>query len=462
MADEKTSSEPWGIQTVWHKGTRLLAETRHLTGERTRLACRRRRLGDDSPESNSGPSRAGGEEGKRCPASRRARPAGGRRSPVALHRSGRTLANLSQRGAEAHGLQKTGGSHDFWPGFLILLALAVSLSVTAASEVKKGEQVVLYPGLGWRTTNGWEAEAQGCVYEIESRRLTLPLLRRGLGIDEDELSAEERSLFQRRARLFLMDHQGGRTVHLRIAGNIETAGHTGENGRFECRVRISDELARSKQFNGNRLPIEAILPPAQSEPQTAEAFLLNPEGLSVISDIDDTIKVTQVSDRNELVRNTFCRPFRPVAGMADLYRGWAATNGTAFHYVSASPWQLYLPLAEFVRSNGFPRGSFHLRNFRVKDGTFLDLFRSPEHYKLTAIEALLERYPHRRFVLVGDSGERDPEVYAELARRHPNQVAGILIRDVTGESTSAPRYVRVFAGLPANRWRVFEQPSQIK
>ncbi len=331
----------------------------------------------------------------------------------------------------------------------------------AASEVKAGEQVVLYPSLGWRTTNGWQAEIQGCVYEIESRRLTLPLLRQVLGIDEEALSPQERQLFRERARLFLMDHQGDRSVDVRVAGAIQATGRSGENGRFECQARVPDGVLPGAQTANGRVPVEAALPHSQPDRAATELFLLEPQGWSFVSDIDDTIKITQVRDRRELVRNTFCRPFQAVPGMAEVYRGWAATNGAAFHYVSGSPWQLYQPLAEFLRSNGFPAGSFHLRDLHVKDGTVLDLFQSPEQYKLAVLDPLLRRYPGRRFVLVGDSGERDPEVYAELARRHPDQVAGILIRNVTGEPATAPRYERLFAGLPAGRWRIFEQPSQV-
>jgi phosphatidate phosphatase APP1 len=160
-----------------------------------------------------------------------------------------------------------------------------------------------------------------------------------------------------------------------------------------------------------------------------------------------------------LVRNTFCRPFQPVPGMAALYQSWTLSHGAAFHYVSASPWQLYLPLAALVCSNGFPAGTFHLKQFRVKDDTFFDLFQSPETFKLGAIEPLLARFPRRQFVLVGDSGEQDPEIYADLARRHPAQIRRIHIRDVTGEPADAARYLETFRGLPPALWRVCSQPG---
>ncbi len=127
----------------------------------------------------------------------------------------------------------------------------------------------------------------------------------------------------------------------------------------------------------------------------------------VVSDIDDTIKVSQVRDKPELLMNTFCRPFRPAPGMAELYRKWDAGN-VRFHYVSASPWQLYPPLAEFIREHRFPGGTFAMKPFRIQDGTALNVLGTQNTYKRSIIEPLIQQFPHDQFVLVGDTGEQDP------------------------------------------------------
>jgi phosphatidate phosphatase APP1 len=155
-------------------------------------------------------------------------------------------------------------------------------------------------------------------------------------------------------------------------------------------------------------------------------------------------------------------PLSPEFRHEPFFQTLARSNRAAFHYVSASPWQLHAPLTDFARSNGFPEGTFDLKGFRWKDRSFLNLFDDPLTYKLAVIEPLLKRFPNRRFVLIGDSGERDPEIYAELVRRHPRQIARVLIRDVTGESAGAERYQRGFAGLPPDSWQVFREPSEIK
>jgi phosphatidate phosphatase APP1 len=184
--------------------------------------------------------------------------------------------------------------------------------------------------------------------------------------------------------------------------------------------------------------------------------------VSVLSDLDDTIKISEVRDREALLRNTFLKPFRPVPGMAEIYSAWATNHGASFHYVTACPWQLYPELTAGLRTSGFPPGTFHMKPFRVKDRSFWGLFQSPERHKRKVIEPLLRQFPRRQFVLVGDSGERDPEIYGELARRFPKQVRRVLIRDVTGESLEVERYRRAFANLPTGRAVVFREPGEIR
>jgi len=206
--------------------------------------------------------------------------------------------------------------------------------------------------------------------------------------------------------------------------------------------------------------VTVALPPGDARRFVGEVFLLENTGVSVISDIDDTIKISAVRDRRALLSNTFLRAFQPVPGMAQFYQALAASQPAAFHYVAASPWQLYPALAAGVGSSGFPPGTFHLKAFRWKDRSFRSLFSDPAAYKLAVLEPLLRRFPNRRFVLIGDSGEGDPEIYANLARRCPAQVQRIYIRDVTHEAAVAPRYQAAFRDLPAGLWTVFREPPQ--
>ncbi len=350
---------------------------------------------------------------------------------------------------------------------LFLLISDVALARDLFTRLKADEQIVFFPTFGQRVPgkNVWRLEIHGCVFEPEKRNLTLAALQEALDLKDIEPAPAEQKIFKERARLFLVDHERGKRIVFRIGDKVFDAGNSRADGYFAGEIVLSEgEVQKflTPTDSGNIvIQFAAELPSGDAREFAGEIHLLDDAGLSVISDIDDTIKITQVRDRRATLRNTFLRPFEPAPGMAELYQTLGHSNRATFHYVSASPWQLYPPLAEFVRSNGFPAGTFALKKFRWKDRSFLSLFADPEKYKPTVIEPLLKRFPNRRFVLIGDSGERDPEVYAALARKYPRQIAGIWIRDVTDEPASAERYQKVFGGVPAERWQIFRSPSEL-
>ncbi len=351
-------------------------------------------------------------------------------------------------------------------GFRILLTALICLGAraqsahTQVSNLKRNQEVVFFPTLACRSgSNCWDLNIHGCVYEPDKRTVALALIRAALGLEHVSLTADENKLFAERARLFMVDHKGGRKMVIRIGESEFTLPKTGANGDFSTVIQLSD--AQVEKLRRLSAALQAVLPLKDNRVFKGDLSFFDDAGVIVISDIDDTIKITQVLDRKATLRNTFLEPFRPVPGMADVYRGWAEKAGAQFCYVSASPWQLYSPLAGFIRSNGFPAGVFYLKSFRWKDESLLNLFEGPEKYKPAVIDPLMKRFPNRRFVFVGDSGERDPEIYGALAREHPQQVAKILIRDVTEEGAEAERFKKAFRELPPTLWKVFLEPSEI-
>ncbi len=344
-------------------------------------------------------------------------------------------------------------------GLTIRLLIGVGAALQPASSatfLKPDEQVVLYPTLGWRVKDGWQVEIHGRVFESGKS----PVLQHALGIDEKELSPDERDIFISRARLFFDDSERGKQISVAVRDQTYELQQSQANGHFDGRIRIAGSTVGLPDGDSHTMTFGVIHSNALVRPAPGEIHLLDSIGLSVISDIDDTIKITDVRNRAEMARNTLCRPFRPAPGMAGLYQSWSTNAGAQFHYVSASPWQLYQPLSEFIGSNGFPAGTFHMKYFRFKDGSFWDLFKSPERYKPGVIEPMLKRFSERRFILVGDSGEKDPEIYGAIARRHEKQILKICIRDVTCEP-EVPRYRDAFKGLPRDLWTVFKDPAEL-
>jgi hypothetical protein len=338
--------------------------------------------------------------------------------------------------------------------------------------------ITLFPTYARRIPGGgrWEAVVAGMISRplpAHSRRRTLAIgvIRRLLELDEPQLQSE---VFQRRADAFLFQRVAGEPVRIRICGRLVDGGVSDRAGHFQRTIELDEsevEAAAGPAGGGPRwLSYDAHAdaehePPARSGRQAGQGHieLIDAEGLSVVSDIDDTVKVTNVADRRELLANTLLREFTAVEGMADVYRGWRQ-GGAVFHYVSASPWQLARCLCGFLRDVDLPAGSMHLKLFRLKDSTPLGRLPSRKHSKRRIIERIMADFPQRRFLLVGDSGERDPEVYAGIARRHPGQVTAVAIRRVEGRQRRQKiegRLDRLARRLPAGRLRVFVQPTEL-
>lgn len=336
------------------------------------------------------------------------------------------------------------------------------------------EMLVLFPTYGRRIPGDdrWRATAAGMVVRPLSpssgrRRLAMAVMRRLLDLDESQLGEE---VFRRRADAFLFRRVAGATVGVTVEGTTIDVGPTDRVGHFVTRIDLSPAESGAGHGGVVRYHGSAREPRGDGEGDPLEfrgdgrIHLVGSEGLSVISDIDDTVKVTDVGNRRELLANTLFREFRAVPGMPEVYREWAAA-GAAFHYVSSSPWQLAACLDGFFASSGIPAGSMHLTLFRLKDSTPLGRLGARKRSKRRAIEQILEDFPRRRFLLVGDSGERDPEVYAAVARRHPERVHGVIIRRLAGHAPAektARRLERLARRLPRGMFRQFSDPEEIR
>jgi phosphatidate phosphatase APP1 len=170
---------------------------------------------------------------------------------------------------------------------------------------------------------------------------------------------------------------------------------------------------------------------------TGYALVPPPEArFGVISDIDDTVVKTDVTNVLRMARLIFLTNARTrlaFEGVAAFYRalsdGEAGPRTNPVFYVSSSPWSLYELLHEVFEVHGIPEGPLVLRDY----GISREMLFSASHreHKLEAIEHILATHPALRFVLLGDSGQQDPEIYAEVAARHPGRILAVYIRDVT-------------------------------
>ncbi len=299
---------------------------------------------------------------------------------------------------------------------------------------------VAFPGTGYQLNPGrWQIQLGGVIqhpYQPNLRKkMLLKILANLLGMTESELMSPH---CFRRIAPFVSDGAKGRRIFLQLgdgAQRLLLPCKTRSNGHFLQTLHVPDSLIEryvepppGRDLAGR---VRTTFVAADAEFASAESVLhlLPRRGLSIISDIDDTIKESEISDRRQLLANTFMRPFRTVPGMAEVYREWEA-RGACFHYVSSSPWQLYLPLADMLASDSFPIGPVHLRYFRLRNHMLQRMVRIKRSGKATTIKRLIHGMPFRQFILVGDSGEKDFEIYRGIANRFSEQILAVLIRNL--------------------------------
>jgi phosphatidate phosphatase APP1 len=327
------------------------------------------------------------------------------------------------------------------------------------------EVVEFYPSYGYRAAEAWRVVVQGCVFNPHlpwfRRRPVMAMIRRAMRVDR---AADE--FFRRRMQRFLLDPAAGRQIAVRIAGDLFSAGESGLAGLFRQEIDVPGEvIARATEAkNGSQawITYAAQLAAGDERQFAGRVQLIAANGVSIVSDVDDTIKHSNVPNRRDLFHNTFARKFSPIDGMADLYRE-CERLGAVFHFVSGSPWQLYVPLSEFLREHGFPEGTFHLKPFRIRDTARKIRGPTPQvAYKRTALEPILNAFPERKFVLIGDSGEQDAQIYGGFLRERPHQITAVFIRSLHESPEDSDRLQRAFDGCPADRWRLYQSPAEIR
>jgi len=336
------------------------------------------------------------------------------------------------------------------PAFIVMVCCIAwfghSNAASGADEV-----VTIYPAYGYQGDAGWVISVRLWVHE---RRSVADAAARKLVANIDDVSVEEIRNFQSRAADFLADSESREEVSLAfdrdpMKERIHLADSNGctqksdLNGLIERTIMLTreraDSLLKAQESPSGWLSLTVT---SKGHSGTGRVRLIAPEGISVISDIDDTIKVTEIPAGPQVVmRNTFLRDYKAAPEMLARYHDW---SDASFHYVSGGPWQMYGPLSEFLidSKDGFPEGSFHMKSVRKnlfstsswRDLT--DLITNGEQtfdHKVAQISVIMERFPRRRFILVGDSGEKDPEVYRAIKAKFPKQVQEIWIRDIVND-----------------------------
>lgn len=379
-------------------------------------------------------------------------------------------------------------------------------------RIAPDERVVFFPtsASAFNTTH-WQVPIHGWIFQpkedSKKRAAFRSLLRRVLKVKSK--SSEERIL-DHRIRSFVVDNERWKRPKITLAGKEYAMLPSSKNGHFQTTLMLpeedlfhqegsdddnnsadDDEDDATTQSDVNNNSIKSIgffaLSSNGQRRYDGTVHLVPAEGITILSDIDDTIKMTNVTSKKEMLRNTFMREFQEVPGMSDVYQKWcggssslsasssaAASRGGVkgsphvhLHLLSASLYQLYEDLEAFRQRCGFPPATYSLKTVRPKEAkhTIQTLLEDPLEFKRRALKRLFATYPQRYFVLVGDTGEKDPQVYASIAQDYPQQVLAIFLRSVSkgAEDNVSERVANTMRDyeIENEKWMVFEDASEL-
>jgi phosphatidate phosphatase APP1 len=257
--------------------------------------------------------------------------------------------------------------------------------------------------------------------------------------------------FQNNLRRFLSTEIAN--AELEITINEETfAVKTDKEGYFDLSTSLKNHFPLLKE-DWQNVEVKLVNTPLKKVEVQSQSEVLIPQkcNYGIISDIDDTILQTDVTSLLKIrmlyltfLKNAFNRNvFKEAKAFYNaLQKGANGEAKNPIFYVSNGPWNLYDFLVDFLKINGLPKGPILLRDFGIPRQ------RVPRNYqghKKESIKKIMNTYPDLPFVLIGDSGEKDTDVYLALAKEFPGRVKSIYIRDV-----ESPRRAKRIAQLIKN------------
>ncbi|KAF3903164.1 hypothetical protein ABW21_db0208539 [Orbilia brochopaga] len=341
--------------------------------------------------------------------------------------------------------------------FATSIALAAFASPALANPIPENlprgspmitDNVLLFDAPAFMNANGeWTATFRMfSSLRIDTSILSSPITAavEALGI---EIGNGANNLLER-TKLFFTVSRKSITVDIKVAGcNTVSVGETSSGGLLEKNVGVGkcDNSLAPRNISANVPRFFG------SKAFEATLFPSPPTGFGVISDIDDTIKVSNVLNKTAAIKSLLIEDHKAVDGMPQLY---SKLNGVLktpqWFYLSGTPYQFYPTLRKFIFAT-YPNGPMLTQNLTFSEPkALLNAIVSDSgvrDYKVAQMEKILSWYPQKKFVMIGDSTQQDPEAYAEIQTPMANN--------------AAERFVAAFKAVPQAKWKGFTDPAEI-
>ncbi|KAF3282244.1 hypothetical protein TWF970_001657 [Orbilia oligospora] len=364
------------------------------------------------------------------------------------------------------------GHDDSWQDVWNRITANVGLGfLNLPSNVDVNDLIWLHTTTAFQRNGVWWTEFNASFFHGDSGNHPSKLvaeIARLIGITEDD--KETREIVAKRAKLFLRKTIIGRKLNVQIEnGQVVALPGSGSSGISAKELPISFATAPK---GGDIVKLCGILPAnAKYGPVETDMIVADPEGWAVISDIDDTIKVTDTLSMKSLLVHTFAEEPTPTPGFPDFYKHLdKVLDKPAWFYISASPYNLYPFLLSFIKAN-YPFGQPILRDMSWMSvaGLMASVSTGTQEYKTMEIRKLIGQWlPKRKYICIGDSTQTDPETYVEMYKAFPEAIKVIWIRVVTGvdeaeekKKNSAERFEKAFKDVPKEVWKTFHDVSEL-
>jgi len=246
------------------------------------------------------------------------------------------------------------------------------------------------------------------------------------------------------------------------AQQLTYPGQTTAEGDFDAFVPLQNTTGPSGGYllpgNGTA-SIQALnIYATGTDSGNASAYLVPTAGLTIISDIDDILRITKIWAPSEGILNSFARPYTPWMNMPDIYANWSRSiPDFHFHYLTTTPEQITANYMDFIYKT-YPLGSFDTRPLNFSDVSATLSIRK------FLLQKIFETYPKRKFVLIADTSNSDVmSDYPEMVTDFPGQVQCIFLRNTssTDPTDNFPYDTSGFKGLNQNMYMFFNVPDDL-
>ncbi|KAJ4142499.1 hypothetical protein NW754_009941 [Fusarium falciforme] len=380
------------------------------------------------------------------------------------------------------------GILDYPNGFPTGDAVKESLGISDDDDELAAQptQVLNLPPYANWTNDGWNVRVHGNVYkipDIDQDKIDDLANVFLIDTDVDELSPPQQAQARNVTKSIFVVQQGDVSVTMDFVNNVgvdpdESGGainakggaqkiklpyNTTREGDFDVFVKLRNTTGPNNGYliPGNqtsRIQTLNLYAEGKNNSGNATAYLVPPKGMTIVSDIDDILRVTKIYEPKEGLLNTFARPFVSWMNMPDIYANWSSSiNDLHFHYLTTTPEQATRNYMSFIY-NTYPLGSFDTRPLNFSD---LSATLSIRRFLL---DKVFQTFPDRKFILVADTTNSDVmKAYPALYKDYPGQVQCIFLRNTsaTDDGNKFPYNTEGFKDIPQERYMFFRVPDDL-